>query len=406
MAVRISAPGGSGENGRNCFLLQCGAGSFLFDCGVLRETRGDAVGGYPALTPELVRSLDAVFLSHAHEDHSAALPLLYALGYRGRVYASPETADAAPAMIRKWMRFVRARGGTLPYSEKDAEAPVFSPLPLGESTVCGLPVLTGRSGHTPGGLWFSVRADGKTVLFSGDLCPSSPTLAFDPPPPCDAVLLDCASAGRTADSAAQDTALSRLVRRCAETRGVLLFPLPAVGRGSDVLLRLLPFTELLPVYAEKAIADACLALKARTGWLKRGVTVPDSFPGLRIVGTDAEREAACRERFGVYLVTDGMLTAPESAVYLAAFREDGNARCVLTGHAAAGTPAAELLSGGSRMRTERLTLPVHPDAAELQKLLSRLGAGTGVCFHAPAEDCGWLAELGLRCLAPGETLTV
>ena len=44
--------------------------------------------------------LDFVLLTHAHIDHSGMLPLLYARGFRGPVYATKATTDLCQIMLR------------------------------------------------------------------------------------------------------------------------------------------------------------------------------------------------------------------------------------------------------------------------------------------------------------------
>ena len=104
--LEIRALGGSGEDSRNCFLVRWDDGSILLDCGVRREIAAvDVV--YPLLTEEIAQNLDAVFLSHAHEDHTAALPYLYHLGYGGKVYATEETISLTPGFLRKWHDYAK-----------------------------------------------------------------------------------------------------------------------------------------------------------------------------------------------------------------------------------------------------------------------------------------------------------
>ena len=417
--IGITAFGGSGENGRNCFALHADGRTALLDCGVSRESTDAGVGRYPALTRELVQSLNTVFLSHAHEDHCAALPLLYALGYRGTVYASPETAQAAPGMIRKWMDYVRACGGVLPYSEEDAAQVAFAPLCTGQNEIGGLQILTGRSGHTVGSLWLAFRFGEKTVFYSGDVCLQSRTLAFDAPPRCSAAILDYAYAGKTVRQQAQYDKLLQSVRSRTEKGDRVLLPLPAAGRGCDVLLALLTEKDTFPVFAEAAIVKSCERLLCSEEWLREGFE-PSALksPRLRVISTEAERRAACKVAGAAFLTTDGMLTTPEALTYFERFRNEPSAHCILTGHAASGTAAANLLDkewqaeNGIAMTAERLTVKVHPDDADEEVLLEALGAEKVIFFHAPREACEAAIEkmaargADARCLAEGQSLVL
>ena len=79
-------------------LLRTSRASVLLDCGLFQGRRRESFEKNRNI-PIDVGDLDAVVLSHAHIDHSGALPLLCQKGYRGPIYATPATRDLAAPML-------------------------------------------------------------------------------------------------------------------------------------------------------------------------------------------------------------------------------------------------------------------------------------------------------------------
>jgi metallo-beta-lactamase family protein len=79
-------------------ILRTRRATVLLDCGLFQGHRHEASARNRNLTIDPT-SLDAVVLSHAHIDHSGALPMLYQGGYRGPVYATPATRDLCVPML-------------------------------------------------------------------------------------------------------------------------------------------------------------------------------------------------------------------------------------------------------------------------------------------------------------------
>ncbi|MFF2019946.1 MBL fold metallo-hydrolase [Paenibacillus sp. NPDC058177] len=175
--------GGAGEHGRSSYLIRNEQRGILLDCGVKKEAGSE----YPLLEAERIPELLAVFLSHAHEDHSAALPLLYKYGYKGKVWTTRETALQLPDYFTAWRNYVTAGPTPLPFEQADCEAIEFAYLeehtaPLTWHCLApGLRVMWGRSGHMIGSIWLVLEWDGKIIFFSGDFTGESQLLAVDDP---------------------------------------------------------------------------------------------------------------------------------------------------------------------------------------------------------------------------------
>ncbi|MCR5801765.1 MAG: MBL fold metallo-hydrolase, partial [Lachnospiraceae bacterium] len=80
----------------SCHYLECNGKHMLVDYGM--EQGADTFENAKLPVPEA--QIDYVFLTHAHIDHSGLLPLLYARGFRGEIYATDATADLCSIMLR------------------------------------------------------------------------------------------------------------------------------------------------------------------------------------------------------------------------------------------------------------------------------------------------------------------
>ncbi|MGN7415752.1 MBL fold metallo-hydrolase [Paenibacillus sp. SAF-068] len=181
--IKLNVWGGAGEHGRSAYLLSGSKFRLLLDCGVKKE----GTGQYPLINPEIVPQLDAVLLSHAHEDHSVAIPLLYKMGYQGEVWTTRETRAQLRTYFANWRRFAERVGEELPYDEADEQAiryryledevvsqTWFEPIPE-------VKVMWGRSGHLAGSVWFGLEMEAKRIFYSGDYTSESMLLQEDCP---------------------------------------------------------------------------------------------------------------------------------------------------------------------------------------------------------------------------------
>lgn len=392
--VYLSAFGGSGENGRNCYTIGVGDEFILLDCGVKREIVDGQVGFYPALTRELVSRIKAVFLSHCHEDHVAGLPLLYELGYKGKVYGTRETIAETLGFVKKWMGYVEKNHGVLPFKPESADLIEFTPVELGAQQIEGIQLETGRSGHVLGGVWYIFTIEGKRLLYTGDMCREPGVLAFDQPGSCDAAVMNAAYAGKKIEQSEQFAALLDGVKSCALAGGKVLLPVPPKGRGIEIAQFLgaqLADTDI-PVYVENAVEKSYKQLATQEAWIKPGILA--DFPAsLHVVGSDEERAAALSVAGGaVYITPDGMLSTELGLMYFAALKGDAANKVIISGHAAKGTAGAGVLDDAYRAANgvlasgEKIVFKVHMDDDDIVEMCRLTGAKQAVLFHSDAVN--------------------
>lgn len=388
--VYLSAFGGSGENGRNCYTIGIGDEFILLDCGVKREIVNGQVGFYPALTKDIVSKIKAVFLSHCHEDHVAGLPLLYELGYQGKIYGTRETIAEVVGFVKKWMGYVEKNNGVLPYKKEMADMLQFEAIELGEQVVEGIQIETGRSGHVLGGTWYIFTIEGKRLLYTGDMCREPGVLAFDCPGSCDAAIMNAAYAGKKIVQSEQFKSLLNSVKTCAEAGGKVLLPVPPKGRGIEIAQFLgKQFADSeIPVYVESAVCKSYKQLATEVAWIQEGIL--SEFPAsLHVLSTDEEREAAMAVAGGaVYITPDGMLSTELGLKYFAELKGDAANKIIISGHAAKGTAGAGALdpeyrsANGVLASAEKIVFKVHMDDDDIREMCRITGAKQAVLFHS------------------------
>ncbi|MBT2293262.1 MBL fold metallo-hydrolase [Paenibacillus albidus] len=439
----LSIWGGAGEHGRSCYLLQHGTSAILLDCGVKKEGPGE----YPLLDREIVRKLQTVFLSHAHEDHSIALPLLYKYGYTGEIWTTRETAGQLPGYFAAWSRYAEAKGVALPYGEDDLAAMRFMYLedhaePLTWVTLApGLRVLWGRSGHLAGAVWLALEWNGKKLFFSGDYTEESLLLAVDRPEgifgqevadcsggtgepgrvavPADLALVDAAYGTDPDGQAAKLGQLEAALRPTLAGSGSVLLPVPLHGRGQELLLwtsERFPSTRLV---VEEALLAPIRSWSVGSAWLR-----PDAgerlqallrHPNLDVVSTWPEREQAMQKLHGALVFTnDGMMASAKAQWYYSQLAASPGNQVIFTGHLAEGGFAHRLFQEQSSTAcpVSLIRYKVHQGLPDIRSMLTTVPSSHTVLVHAAKSGTDHVVNLlhgegftELYSLLPGSRIT-
>jgi metallo-beta-lactamase family protein len=104
--LRITFHGAARQVTGSAHLLEIDRYRILLDCGLFDSNRLEPESPNRRFTFD-PRDLDAVIVSHAHNDHIGRLPCLVRAGYNGPFYTTPATGDILSVMLRDSARIQR-----------------------------------------------------------------------------------------------------------------------------------------------------------------------------------------------------------------------------------------------------------------------------------------------------------
>ncbi|MBB6024420.1 Cft2 family RNA processing exonuclease [Paenibacillus sp. JGP012] len=447
--IKLNVWGGAGEHGRSAYLLSGSRYRLLLDCGVKKEGNGE----YPLIEPEVVPQLNAVLLSHAHEDHSVAIPLLYKLGYQGEVWTTRETQEQLTTYFRAWRSHMERAGHILPYDESDEQRIRYRFLEDEAERGCwfellpGLFAIWGRSGHLAGSVWFGLEMEGKRIVYSGDYTLESMLLQADdvaigfrqtdreripslPSAQLDLAIIDAAYGTDRDTQADKLRQLEQVISKTLRCGGKVLLPVPAVGRGQEMILWARQHFSDVPLVVEQKLVEGMKQLQRGSDWLKKqGERAIGGMPAEKIseflggegwnkVGT-AEERSKCLKTYGasLWFIPDGMMQSSLARWYHGEWATNANNLILLTGHTAGGTFAHQLLENPRQYgmcSVKKVRYKVHQGWQDVEHMLNRISARHNVLVHTDLAETERLSqgllgglfrpEADIDLLSPGDEL--
>lgn len=375
----------------SCHYLEAGGKHILVDYGMEQGVNVFENADLPVSEA----MIDYVFLTHAHVDHSGLLPLLYAKGFRGQVFATDASADLCSIMLRdcahiqmmeaEWKNRKARRSESVAsveplFTMEDADGIIKRMVPCHYNEkirVCDEATIRFTDiGHLLGSasieVWLTEEGTTKKLVFSGDIGNKNQPLLKDPSntAQADYVVMESTYGDRFHPSESLDyvTELSKVLKETFDRGGNVIIPSFAVGRTQEILYflrkirvgRLVEGHENFPVYVDSPLAVEATNIfqenrlecfdEEAMELVKNNIN-PISFSGLRLsITTEESRAINFDEKPKVIISASGMCEAGRIRHHLKHNLWRPECTVLFVGYQAVGTLGRAIVEGAEEVR--------------------------------------------------------
>jgi metallo-beta-lactamase family protein len=416
-------------------LVTAGERRVLLDCGLFQGPRREAFARNREL-PFDPTTLDAIVLSHAHIDHSGALPMASRGGFAGTVYATPATRDLAAVMLRD-AALIQASDarhvnqlidrGELEgdrvepiYSTDDVDAllramigvPYHRPIAVAP----GIRATFVDAGHVLGSAAIVLDVDeaGHTtrLVFSGDVGRAHGTILRPPEiaDAADALLLESTYGDRVHPARpAMDDGLADAITRTIARGGKVIIPTFALERAQDLVVTLKRLVAqgripTVPMFVDSPLTvqvtdvfrmhPECCDASLRA-MLDRGDS-PFDVPGMRYVrDTETSKSITASDAPAIILAASGMCESGRVLHHLRATIGDPRSAVVIVGFQAQHTLGRRLVERRDRVRIFGVEHDRRCEIVVLDGFSAHAGQDELVAYATSIAERGHLRMLAL-----------
>ncbi len=404
--MKIQFIGATHEVTGSCTLLEVSGKYYLVDCGM---EQGRDVFQNISL-PVAAADIEAVFITHAHIDHSGMVPRLFKEGFKGRVYTTDVTCDLCNIMLRdsahiqemeaQWRTRKALRAGGEPvepvYDTEDAAGALalFRRCNYGEKIRAaeGIEARFTDIGHLLGSacieLWLSEGETTKKIVFSGDVGNTGQRIICDPKSveKTDYLVIESTygnrlHAGERTDSVKE---LAGYIQRAFDRGGNVIIPSFAVGRTQEMLYAireikqkgLVTGHDKFPVYVDSPLASEATSIfmqcnpvcfdEETLALVNKGIN-PIWFEGIRITETADESKLINEDPSPKVIISaSGMCEAGRIRHHLKHNLWKESNIILFVGYQAGGSLGRRLLDGETRVTLFGEEISVNAEIGKLE----------------------------------------
>ena len=336
--------GAAGEIGKSCIEIISQGKRYIMDAGIKFTSHG---AQYPKYL-DRIHELDGVFLSHAHLDHSGALPLLEHKNLKCPIYLTPLTWKITNLLLADNYHLEKLKHVHPAYSERDIQkikddlrfVKYDKQYETGDSKVKFSYL---NSGHIPGGASILLELEGMKVLYTADINTENTNLMIPSEleniRDIDILITENTYGDRPhPDKEESQEGLIKSVVECINNGGSALIPVFSVGRSQEILMILSKLPEHIPIYLDgMARKLTTLILESDDPYIDNREILDKMAKRIIMIQKPKERNEIAKKQGIVIVSTSGMVQGGPVITYAETFIHKPENFIILTGYQAKGT---------------------------------------------------------------------
>lgn len=404
--MKLTFYGGVGEVTGSNYMLESGGVKILIDCGLHQGSHYAERRNFEPF-PYKPSDITAVFVTHSHIDHIGRLPKLWRDGFRGTIYSTAATKDFAELLLLDSEHILAEE------ANREKKPPIYNVDDVNEA----MRIWQKRSyheiveagpfrvefydaGHILGSAFIKVEAEGKSVVFSGDLG-NSPAPIIQPLEKikdADYCLVESTYGDREHEAVdKRREQLEDAIEDTVKSGGTLMIPTFAMERTQELLYHLHQlFSEgripRVPVFIDSPLAIKLTAIykKYEGSFNKDTLTVAKSgddilnFPELRLtLTTEQSKEINNVPSPKVVIAGSGMSHGGRILHHEMRYLPDPKSMILFVGYQANGSLGRQILDGADEVkifgekvavRCKKRVIPGYSAHADQPHLLDWIGS--------------------------------
>jgi Cft2 family RNA processing exonuclease len=439
------------EIGANSYYLEAAGQRFVLDCGMHPKEEGEAaLPNFRALGD---RKLDGIIISHSHLDHIGTLPVLMRRHPDARIFMTEATAEIGSLLLHNSVNVMtrqREEIGVAIYplythretdraTDRWRSCPWRQPFTLAGERARpqedgGLTVEFVEAGHVLGAAGVLLRAEGRTVFYTGDVNFDDQTLtkgAAFPESGIDVLIIETTRgdsplpAGFTREG--EERRLAAAIDRAFQRGGCILMPVFALGKTQEALAMFYKFRRE-KLLREFPIYIGGLSTKMTEVYDRRAMTTRRLLPRLQLLeevapftlnGQNIHESPARAGR--IYALSSGMMTPKTlSNIFARRVLENPQHSIFFVGYADPESPAGILKTAQPgdmvsldpdepaqplRCQIEQFQFSAHASRESIVRYVKQLAPKKIVLVHGDAAAVEWMRAT-LAAELPGSEVIV